>query len=258
MRATQSIKQLIEEALERFRLPASRIDDQLLPSSLPPGGPGGTGYPTAPMDHTKITDFTAAVTDVVGGLGGFTDPTTDPGDMIYRDSSGIAALPIGTDDQVLTVASGSPVWADPVSGSIMDAIMLAMVANTDPIDTLVSTGTFRALIYLSSHNAATWKPASTSYTVPSGKTFLLLATWPSGLVATDSSNRRARLVNTGTSAVVLDYPAFIGGASLAWSGDLATASKFPALVAGTAIRLEIWSADTNKRAAGAVVLGVEV
>lgn len=66
-----------------------------------------------PASAVPVSDpiFIAGITDIVGSLGGFTDPTTDEGDLIYRDGSGIQRLGIGTDDQVLMVVSGEPAWA---------------------------------------------------------------------------------------------------------------------------------------------------
>ena len=57
----------------------------------------------------RITDLS---TDPISG-GGFTNPMTTEGDIIYEDASQHAnRLPIGTAGQVLTVASGLPVWGD--------------------------------------------------------------------------------------------------------------------------------------------------
>lgn len=64
------------------------------------------------------------------------DPTTTDGDMIYRDS-GIQRLPIGTEEQILRVVSGLPVWADENlgqdfgDGSDGDVIISAPVTLTD-------------------------------------------------------------------------------------------------------------------------------
>ena len=45
---------------------------------------------------------------------GFADPITTLGDLIVGGASGVPErLPVGTDDQVLTVVSGEPTWADP-------------------------------------------------------------------------------------------------------------------------------------------------
>lgn len=122
MRTPEYFLAILEDALSRLKLSAANITDQLPGSALPPGGPSGSGYPAAPMTHDKITDFTAAVTDVVGDLGGFTDPTTTAGDLIYRDGSGPQRLPIGSADQVLTVVSGEPGWAPAASGTIPQCV----------------------------------------------------------------------------------------------------------------------------------------
>jgi hypothetical protein len=53
-----------------------------------------------------------------GGGGGFSNPMTAEGDMIYEDASlGPMRLPIGTSGQVLTVVSGLPAWAAAGGGS---------------------------------------------------------------------------------------------------------------------------------------------
>ena len=48
---------------------------------------------------------------------GFADPITTEGDLIVGGASGVPErLPVGTDDQVLTVVSGVPEWADAGGG----------------------------------------------------------------------------------------------------------------------------------------------
>lgn len=73
-----------------------------------------TGYNTTINAH-EFWDGTSWV--------GFADPITTEGDLIVGGASGVPTrLPIGDDDQLLTVVDGIPVWADAPSGSSNFAI----------------------------------------------------------------------------------------------------------------------------------------
>ena len=50
---------------------------------------------------------------LLSSVGGFTDPMTTLGDMIYRGGGGTTRLGIGLAGQVLTVAAGIPSWTTP-------------------------------------------------------------------------------------------------------------------------------------------------
>jgi len=197
------------------------------------------------------------VLTVVSGMEAWADP-----------SAGLPA--IGDEGQVLTVVSGVSAWAAAATGGggsgavigggpgIIDAIYDAIsISNVDPIDTIVELDDFVALIFLSSHNATTWKPASSSYTVPTDMKLIIAGVWATGAVATDPGNRRARLYNVTDSAEALGASSFQGAPAalqIPWNGDISTPSKMDEVTSGKEVRLELWNGDSNKRALGAILI----
>lgn len=76
--------------------------------------------PADPSDNSTGPDVTLTAEDLVGYLKkqqlGFVNPMTTAGDLIAGGAAGAAArLPIGADNNVLTVIAGAPAWA-PASG----------------------------------------------------------------------------------------------------------------------------------------------
>jgi len=70
------------------------------------------------------------------GLG---SPITTEGDLITGDASGVASrIAIGTADQVLTVASGVPVWAD-AGGGGGDSQLTLLASGSIPTGAVTST-----------------------------------------------------------------------------------------------------------------------
>lgn len=67
---------------------------------------------------------------------GFADPITTEGDLIVGGASGVPErLPVGVDDQVLTVVAGEPTWADAASGGG------GSVTGSSPGQAVYATGT---------------------------------------------------------------------------------------------------------------------
>ena len=84
-------------------------------------------------------------------------PITTEGDLIVGDSSGEASrLAIGTDDQVLTLASGTPIWADAAGGGGMELISsTALSGNSVTLSSIPSTFIdLQIRIFNMTHNAS--------------------------------------------------------------------------------------------------------
>lgn len=142
-----------------------------------------------------------------------------------------------------------------------DSILSLLTPNADPIDFLVDdvAGTGQvAFVYAGSHNANSWKAATNAvYTVPVGKKLVVKQAY-TDQNETDTA-RDARLFNvTDTAEVVRRNSIPYASSVFLWSGDLATASKFPEVAASKQVRLEIWNLDSQKRSMMWVLLcGVE-
>lgn len=78
---------------------------------------------------------TAFVNAAITGAGGYVDPLTTNGDLVYYNT-GTTRLGIGTAGQVLTVSGGLPVWQDPA------AVPSALGDLTDVTITAAATGEF--------------------------------------------------------------------------------------------------------------------
>jgi hypothetical protein len=167
------------------------------------------------------------------------------------------------DSDLLLVVQGGVSKKAPVSlvrgntTGIWDAIYAVTTGNTDPVDALLTSGDTLALVFLSSHNQANWKsPTNAVYTVPTGKKLIVLHALGIRPMMTDTSNRQARLQNVtdGVTVVAPDRFASPNALSLLWEGDNTTPSQFPEVAAGREIRLQLWNADTTKRAVGGIVI----
>ena len=96
-----------------------------------PTANGGTGL-TAPGTSGNVLTSNGTIWTSAPASGGFTDPMTTTGDMIYSSDNTPTPtrLPIGTTGQVLSVSSGIPAWTSPIGASAF-----AQFAST-----LVNTG----------------------------------------------------------------------------------------------------------------------
>src|SRR5574337_43335 len=131
---------------------------------------GEPGYETD-TGRYKIGDGSTAWTSLA--YAAFADPTTTKGDLIVHGSS-TTRLGVGTDGQVLTADSTQALgvkWGAAAGGtSIWDQIYAAFDANTDPIDTIVISGSYVVPIFFTSWNANSWHSSSNTHTVAAGKT----------------------------------------------------------------------------------------
>lgn len=120
------------------------------------GGGTITGTPT----YLIGTDASGNLIEVALGGGSMTNPMLLTGDIIFSlDNSGTpAALPIGTNGQVLTVVAGLPVWSTVVgTGSVTDVSFTGgIISVADPTTTpsLTVAGTSGGVPYFSS--SSTW------------------------------------------------------------------------------------------------------
>jgi hypothetical protein len=89
--------------------------------------------PAVPTDYQTLGyNTTTGSHEVWNGTDwvGFMQPISTAGDLIIGDATGQASrLPIGTDDQVLTLASGAPVWADAGGGGSYELIGSGSVSS---------------------------------------------------------------------------------------------------------------------------------
>jgi hypothetical protein len=95
--------------------------------------------PAVPTDYQTLGyNTTTGSHEVWNGSDwvGFMEPISTAGDLIIGDVTGQAArLPIGVDDQVLTVVSGLPVWLAGATGPISFQVMPATLSIYDyPFD----------------------------------------------------------------------------------------------------------------------------
>jgi hypothetical protein len=150
------------------------------------------------------------------------------------------------------------------STPIFEQMMQAFDVNADPVDALIQSGAYRIFIFYSSQNVAVWKtPTNARYTVPTGKKLIVVAT--GGAQLHDSNFRQARFRNVTDNTNVIEPFSFGSQISATfsailadWGGDLATPSKLSEVPAGKTAEVEIWNADTSKRAIGAWVICREV
>ena len=67
-------------------------------------------------DENSLYVVEGGVLTLAGEAGSYVDPLTTDGDLLVRDTGTTTRLGVGTDDQVLTVVSGQPAWADAATG----------------------------------------------------------------------------------------------------------------------------------------------
>ncbi len=89
---------------------------------------------TTPDDTALVKDGASAIRSLGSSIDTTTknlNPETTLGDIAYQSSTANTKtrLAIGTNGQVLTVASGVPSWATPVGGSTFSGTMLFNTAN---------------------------------------------------------------------------------------------------------------------------------
>lgn len=214
---------------------------------VPAGGSGGgtpdphaASHQSGGSDAIKLDDLAAP------------DDNTDLN--VSETKHGLTPkLPGGTDKYL----RGDGTWATIAGASgtpIMEQIWEAMDANADPVDTLITSGSYRIFIYMGSQNANAWKAATNAtYTVPVGKKLVVLQVFASGGAPVDT-NRDARLFNSTDAAEVVRVNAGAHSGRFSWQGDAATASKNQEIAAGKTVRLEVWNVNTTKRASGIVVI----
>jgi hypothetical protein len=121
-----------------------------------------------------------------------------------------------------------------------------------------------SVIFYSSQNVAAWKtPTNARYAVPAGKKLLVVA--HGGSLLHDTNFRQARFRNVTDNTNFIEPLSF--GAQISatfssilagWVGDLANPSKLVEVPAGKTVEVEIWNADTSKRAIGVWVICREV
>ncbi len=142
---------------------------------------------------------------------------------------------------------------------IFDSSISYLAANdTDPIDTILTQGSYISLIFFSSSATGSYVPASNTYTVTSGKTLYPLYISPSTAVRADSANRELTLYNNTDSIEVLSGGDVAGG-FICWLGDVATPSVIPSVVAAKNIVLRIRNTGSGvKRAIGGFIICKEI
>lgn len=88
-------------------------------STTPSGSIGGAGDWCFTQDGNLYYNDAGTWTLIAPGGGGFTNPMTTEGDMIYENATPAPArLPIGASGDLLTVVSGVPTWVAPPSTPI--------------------------------------------------------------------------------------------------------------------------------------------
>ena len=104
-------------------------------------GPGASGVSSFSAGTTGFTPATAATDDVVlaGTLnethGGTNQTTYTTGDILYASNTDtLNKLAIGTDDQVLTVSSGVPIWKTPTATAQSNSLLLMQLELSRIID----------------------------------------------------------------------------------------------------------------------------
>jgi hypothetical protein len=213
---------------------------------------------------TVTGHLTAGSLEVVGGLEVDTNLIID---THITDNNGST----GADGDVLQQAGGKVVWAaDPGGGGgttpLLEQIIDYIAANpTTPIDTLITSGSYRVFIFVKSDNTNGWTDATNAvYTVAMGKTLYPIIGMSTGITEntanSDYANRQARFRNT-TDGVDLFAPTngfansgfFLG----MWAPDTNPAT-WPSAAAGKTVKLGLWDNGAVTRTMGAIVIAKEV
>jgi hypothetical protein len=248
---------------------ASKLRDQLRPSSVPPASSTTRGgvmlSDDDPLDNGVAdpgTSSAASRADHVhedsGGGGGsltVTDGTTTVTDVTNL------AFPSGT---ISTAGAGLAEYTPIGGGTDLMTLIYDQIASgtDDPIDFKITSGAYVVLGFFKGNNTSGWSsPTNALHTVTTGKRFIVVRTMGSDVLVADTSSRAARLRNTTDSTDVVTSDRFqapYGPGTIPYSGDGATATTLNSAASGKAIELQLWNTDTTKRAMGAIVIGREV
>lgn len=151
---------------------------------------------------------------------------------------------------------GSVTLTNLTGGSIFDDILEYLGANnSNPIDVKITRGNLVALVYLSDSNSTSWKSATNAvHTVTAGKTAVIVAGGGNGV--SDTSYRKCRLHNTTDDSTVWDltFSVLDFAFGFPWSGELGATTKLTEVAAGKTIKLQVRTADTNRRQMGGWVI----
>lgn len=240
--------------------------DWAFPAAVTWGDAGEPDWTTRGASAIDLVDLQTVDggTTVVASLAGRPGPAGADG----ADGADGAGVPVGgTTGQVLAKASATDndtEWVDPAGGggSILDQL-LANTAIGDPgLDAAVSTGSTAgslvALGYFASVASTTFQDQSSSYTVPTGRTLVIVQMFAGKDV--ENNFRKVRLRNTtdSTTPIQGDFANVSNmGGMLPYYKD-GTGDWQVKIAAGKTIKLGVATADTTRRSTGGVVVGVLV
>jgi hypothetical protein len=133
-----------------FPLPASDLNNFLMNQSVivfADAAARTTAIPS-PVEGmlTYLEDTNAYESWNGSAFVGLGSPITTEGDLITGDATGVASrIPIGTADQVLTVASGVPVWADAAGGGGIELLTTTTLSGSTVTISSIDT-TYKKLL----------------------------------------------------------------------------------------------------------------
>lgn len=193
------------------------------------GGTNGT---------TKVTAFDSL------------SPMTTLGDLIIGGSAGSGTrLAVGSNGQVLTLDSGSPVWITPTAGAVKIAtIKDVKTSGTNGGSYTAGSWVTRDLNTLSDPSSIITSLSSNVFTLPAGTYHIK---WSSPATGVDYFT--TRLYNTTDSTEALTGSAAITASGSSWPvGSLSLGDGVLTIAGAKSFRIELRGATTN---AGAGALG---